>query len=208
VGNSPKMDILKYLSLPPDSQPNPKSDPIPFLSHNIHNIPKSILFSFSETTTPKERTSIPIVRNRRFKFTESNPPELRFDSAKSSWPTLWQGTERRGEAEGQDEKKWVENEFLGGSVKQHVGKLGSLLGDYEEEREAQRVRMQRREQSAVESFVPEEDEESDDEEEAILPTQEEPESPEQARASFERLVREKFIYGLLEVFHLSRTRLC
>lgn len=194
---------VKYLGLPPDSHPNPQFDPIPFLSQNIRNIPTNLLYSFSESTTPKERTSIPIVRNRRFKYTESNPPELRFDSAKSSWPTLWQGTERRGQAEGQDEKKWVENEFLGGSVKQHVGKLGSLLGNYEEEREAQRFRVQRREQ--FDSFVPEEDEESDDEEIVRLPTQEEPESPEQVRASFERLIREKFIYGLLEVFHPSCT---
>jgi len=204
------MDVLKYLGLPPDSQPNPQFDPIPFLSQNIRNIPANILHAFSESTTPKERTSIPIVRNRRFKFTESNPHELRFDSAKSSWPTLWQGTERRGQVEGQDEKKWVENEFLGGSIKQHVGKLGTLLGDYEEEREAQRFRAQRREQMA-ESFVPEEDEETDeeqDEEVARLPIKEEPESPEQARASFERLIRERFIYGLLEVFHLSCTRSC
>jgi len=190
--------VLKYLGLPPDSQPNPQFDPVPFLSQNIHLIPANILRSFSGTTTPKDRTVITIVRNRRFKFTESNPPELGFASAKKSWPALWNGTERRGQDEGQDEKTWAENEFLGGTIKQHVGKLGSLLGDYEEEREVQRFRAQRREQFAAETFVPEEDEESDDDDdERGLPIQE-PESPEHARASFERLIREKFIYGLLE----------
>jgi len=86
---------------------------------------------------------------------------------------------------------------MGGKTKQHVGKLGRLLGDYEEEREAERFRIQRRQQAAAESFVPEEDEDSDNED--LPPVQEEePESEQQSRATFERLVKEKFIYGLLE----------
>jgi len=96
--------------------------------------------------------------------------------------------------EGQDERDWVMNDgFLKGSMK-HVGKLGTLLGDYEEEREAERVRELRRERRVVEDeFVPEEDSDSDD------PEPVEEVKPEEAKALFERVVRERFIYGLLDV---------
>lgn len=200
------MDVLQYLGLPPHSEPNPDTNPIQFLSQNIRLLPANLLLKFSETTTPKDRTAISAIRNRRFKYSESNPQELRFDSAVSEWPTLWKGTERRGQAEGRDEKKWAEKEFMGGTVKQHVGQLGRLLAEYEEDREAERFRTERRSQAAAEPFVPEEDDESDDEEEALPVREEEPESPEQARASFERLIREKFIYGLLEVLALRYSR--
>jgi len=102
--------------------------------------------------------------------------------------------------EGKDERDWVQNGFLEGAMK-HVGKLGTLLGDYEEEREAERVRILRRERAAEVAFVPEEDSDSEDEEmeedESITPVDEEM-KPEEAKASFERLVRERFIYGLLD----------
>jgi hypothetical protein len=99
--------------------------------------------------------------------------------------------------EGQDERDWVQSSFLEGFMK-HVGKLGSLLGDYEEEREAERVRVLRRERAAETAFVPEEDSDSDDEEDdPVIPTDEEM-KPEEAKAAFERLVRERFIYGLLD----------
>lgn len=103
--------------------------------------------------------------------------------------------------EGQDEKDWVQSGgFLDGS-KKHVGKLGTLLGDYEEEREAERIRVIRRERAAEREFIPEEDSESDsDSDMNDFPVNEEEEvKPEEARASFERLVREQFIYGLLDV---------
>ena len=85
-----------------------------------------------------------------------------------------------------------------GGAKQHVGKLGSLLGDYEEERAAERFRMERRRREVEEPFIPEEDEDTSDEEDLVSAPPEE-ESPEEARLAFERLVRERFIYGLLDV---------
>lgn len=196
------MDILKYLDLPPDYQPNPESDPIRFLLQNIRIIPKHFAQKFAQITTPKQRTVIAIIRNRRTKFTQSNPIELTFESAKKVWPLLWTGDPsdggpKRGHAEGLEEKDWADREFLGGA-KQHVGKLGTLLGDYEEERAAERFRMERRRGEAEEPFIPEEDEDTSDEEDlASAPPEEE--SPDEARLAFERLIRERFIYGLLDV---------
>jgi len=195
------MDILNYLGLPPDYQPNPDSDPIRFLSQNIRIIPKHFASTFAQSTTPKQRTAIPTIRNRRTKFTQSNPTELSFESAKKTWPLLWTGDPsngpRRGQAEGLEEKNWADHEFLGGAT-QHVGKLGTLLRGYEEERAAERFRMERRRGEAEEPFVPEEDEDTSDEEDPA-PAPLEDESPEEARLAFERLVRERFIYGLLDV---------
>ena len=196
------MDILNYLGLPPDYQPSPESDPVRFLSQNIRIIPKHFAQKFAQSTTPKQRTVIPTIRNRRTKFTQSNPTELSFESAKRTWPLLWagdpsEGGPRRGRAEGLEEKNWADREFLGGA-KQHVGKLGTLLGDYEEERAAERSRINRRRREAEEPFIPEEDEDTSDEEDPVLapPGQE---SPEEARSLFERSIMEKFIYGLLVV---------
>jgi hypothetical protein len=196
------MDILNYLGLPPDHQPNPESDPIRFLSQNIRIIPKHFAPTFAQATTPKQRTAIPAIRNRRTKFTQSNPTELSFESAKKAWPLLWTGDpssggQRRGQAERLEEKHWAEHEFLGGA-KQHVGKLGALLGGYEEERAAERFRTERRRREVEEPFIPEEDEDTSDEED-LAPAPREEESPEEARLTFERLVRERFIYGLLDV---------
>jgi hypothetical protein len=195
------MDILKYLGLPPDYQPNPESDPIRFLSQNIRTIPKHFAPNFDQRTTPKQRTVVPTIRNRRTKFTQSNPTELSFESAKKSWPLLWTGDPseagpRRGQAERLEEKNWADHEFLGGAT-QHVGKLGALLGGYEEERAAERFRMERRQREAEKPFVPEEDEDTSDEEDPASPPPEE--SPEEARLAFERSVKERFIYGLLNV---------
>lgn len=195
------MDILKYLGLSPDYQPNPESDPIRFLSQNIRIVPKHFSQKFAQCTTPKQRTAIPIIRNRRTKFTQSNPTELTFESAKKAWPLLWTGDPtdggpRRGQAERLEEKDWADREFLGGA-KQHVGKLGTLLGDYEEERAAERFRTERRRREAEESFIPEEDEDTSGEEDLTsIPPED---SPEEARSTFERLIRERFIYGLLDV---------
>ena len=114
---------------------------------------------------------------------------------------LWTGDStdggpRRGQAERLEEKDWADREFLGGA-KQHVGKLGTLLGDYEEERTAERFRMERRRREAEESFIPEEDEDTSGEEDLTSTPPED--SPEEARSAFERLIRERFIYGLLDV---------
>ncbi|KIM90959.1 hypothetical protein PILCRDRAFT_1195 [Piloderma croceum F 1598] len=188
--------ILSYLQLPETYTPSPKESPIDFLQLHIRQLPPHLLLTFSLITNPKQRTTVPTIRNRRLKYTHSNPEELSFVEARSQWPTLWEGRERRGMEEGQDERDWVMNDgFLKGSMK-HVGKLGILLGEYEEEREAERVRALRRERAAEAAFVPEED--SDSEDEDMAHAEEEEVKPEEAKASFERLVREQFIYGLLD----------
>ena len=108
----------------------------------------------------------------------------------------------RGKEERKEEEEWASKQFLDGK-KMHVGKLGPLLGGYEEEREAERVRTIRRREAERLEELPEEDEDTDEEEEeeeeeASQPAETE-ESPEEAREIFLRLVKEKFIYGLLEV---------
>ncbi|THG97136.1 hypothetical protein EW026_g4799 [Hermanssonia centrifuga] len=114
------------------------------------------------------------------------------------WPSLWQGLEIQSQIreEAREEREWAEREFLGGAAKQ-VGKLGTLLGGYHEEREAERIRTVRRQQRESEESLPEEDEDTDDEEAAQAVVTEEM-SPEEAQALFLRRVSEKFIYGLLD----------
>jgi hypothetical protein len=197
----PQSEILAYLGLPATYSPAPHGDPILFLRMHLYQLPPHLQVHFSTLTTPKQRTLIPTIRNRRLKYTLSAPPELQFPVARNTWPELWAGRERPGVEEGQEEKEWVEKGFLEGG-KVHVGKLGNLLREYEEEREGQRVRELRRARSAATAgeeadFVPEEDTDSDLDE--IPASTEVEESPEEAKASFERLVRERFIYGLLEV---------
>ncbi|KAF5388015.1 hypothetical protein D9615_000548 [Tricholomella constricta] len=183
---------LSYLGLPNDYTPSPETEPITFLTKHLTQLPPHLLLHFSYITSAKERTVLPAIRNRRLRYVNGNPPDLRFEVARSEWPTLWQGRERWGLREGAEEKAWAESDFLGGSTK-HVGKLGGLLGEYEEEREAERIRMLRRERAAAQRFIPEEDESSDEE-----PTIMDEESSEEAKASFERSIRERLIYGSLE----------
>ncbi|KAF4602116.1 hypothetical protein EYR40_005320 [Pleurotus pulmonarius] len=76
---------------------------------------------------------------------------------------------------------------------QHVGKLGDLLAGYEEERQAEHLRDIRRATQREDHFIPEED---DDDSEDDLPP--EIETPAQAQSSFLRMLKERFIYGLLE----------
>ncbi|CAA7260051.1 unnamed protein product [Cyclocybe aegerita] len=180
---------LKYLGLPHDYSPSPETDPVAFLIRHLSHLPPNILHHYSQITTPKQRTNIPSIRNRRLQYTRKNPSELRFESAMKTWPNLW-GKRERGD--GQEEKAWGQNEFLQGR-KQHVGKLGSLLGEYEEEREAQRTRDLWR-APAEDDLVPEEDTDSDDE----GPSMPEQETEDEARTWFERRIRERFIYGLLD----------
>jgi hypothetical protein len=189
-------DILSYLTLPKDYDPLPSVDPIEFLRRHLHELPPNIIQQFSLVTTPKQRTAITEIRNRRLKFTESRPRSLSFAVARNTWPTLWQGRERRGQEEGKEEQEWAKMSFLGGA-EQQVGNLAKLLGDMEEERKAERVRIIRRTQTN-DDFVPEEESDSGEEEDEV-PEIQESESPEEAQALFERRIRERFIYGLLEV---------
>lgn len=186
--------VLKYLGLPETYEPDPSTAPMDFLHRNLQSLPPHLLRLFSANTTPKDRTAVPAIRSRRLKYSQSNPPELSLSNAKSTWPTLWEGRERPGKEQAKEEKEWAQKAFMGGG-KQQVGKLGSLLGNYEEERESERVRTIRRQRAEYIESLPEEDEESDDEEDA--PPQDL--SPAEAEATFLRLVKEKFIYGFLEV---------
>ncbi|KAF8076561.1 hypothetical protein FPV67DRAFT_1559004 [Lyophyllum atratum] len=188
---------LSYLGLPDDYAPSPEKEAITFLNKHLSQLPPHLLLHFSGITSAKERTVLPVVRNRRLKYVSGGPPELHFDVAKRKWPNLWQGPERRGIQDGAEEKAWAESDFLGGSTK-YVGKLGGLLGGYEEDREAERFRTLRRERAAAEQFIPEEDESSDEEGVEISGAVDE--SPEDAKLLFERSIRERFIYGLLEPF--------
>jgi len=186
--------ILSYLQLPDTYNPSPKETPIDFLKLHIHQLPPHLLLTFSLITTPKQRTIIPTIRNRRLNHALTNPCELSFVEARGRWPTLWEGRERRGEA-GQDEREWVKNGGFLKGVTQKVGKLGELLGEYEKEREAERERELRRERTA-ERFVPEDTDSEEDEAMAVDLNAEE--TPEEAKALFERIIRERYIYGLLD----------
>lgn len=186
---------LSYLGLPENYEPSPQTATIPFLTQHLKQLPPHLLLHFSYITSAKQRTAIPTIRNRRLRYASKAPPELQFDSAKGKWPGLWQGRERWGIKEGAEERAWADNSFLGGLTK-HVGNLGGLLGGYEEEREAERIRALKRELTEIEQFIAEEDESSD--EENIGQPSVDQESPEEAKASFERLIQERFIYGILE----------
>ncbi|KAL7282282.1 hypothetical protein PYCCODRAFT_1374136 [Trametes coccinea BRFM310] len=185
--------ILKYLGLSDTYEPSPRTAPLDFLHRHLRELPPHLLKLFSANTTPKQRTAIPAIRNRRLKYTQSNPPEFSLTSAKSTWATLWEGRERPGREQAQEEKEWAEKEFLGDG-KQQVGKLGSLLGEYEEERESERVRSIRRQRAEYIESLPEEDEESDDDESTGA---QEP-LPAETEEGFLRLIKERFIYGFLE----------
>ena len=78
-----------------------------------------------------------------------------------------------------------------------MGKLGELLGEYEEERESERVRTVRRQRAEYIESLPEEDEESDEDEDDLEPIPEP--SPAENEEWFLRNVQERFIYGFLEV---------
>lgn len=192
---------LSYLGLPEGYEPSPKSEPIQFLNKHLTQLPPHLLLHFSYNTSSKERTVIPTIRNRRLKWSRNKPTDLSFASARNEWPNLWQGRERRGIEEGVEERAWAERNFLEGVIK-HVGNLGNLLGEYEEEREAERVRVLRRERGAAaaleDDFIVEEDESSDEDIAVPAGPMEVDETVEEAKAAFERLILERFIYGLLE----------
>ncbi|KZP03159.1 hypothetical protein FIBSPDRAFT_769362 [Athelia psychrophila] len=195
--------ILSYLQLPETYTPSPASEPIDFLHRHIRHLPPHLLLTFSLITEPKQRTIIPTIRNRRLKYTRATPapPEFEFLEARNRWPGLWGGRERRGVEEGAEESSWANDQFLQGA-KGHVGKLATLLGEYEQEREAERIRTIRRERAANAAFIPEEDSDSDDDEEPCQSSAQasnlKDEDASEAKATFERLVKERFIYGLLE----------
>lgn len=191
---------LKYLGLPLGYIPSPEHDPISFIIRHLSQLPPHLLVHYSYITTPKQRTTIASIRNRRLQYANKNPDELQFDAARNTWPNLWSGqVDRRGVREGKEEKAWAASDFLSGS-KQHIGKLGALLAEYEEERTAERMRELRKNVPPPEDdFVPEEDTDSEDDMPAPKSVPVIPETDEEMKSSFERLIRERFIYGLLDV---------
>ena len=170
--------VLNYLGLNAEYQPSPIRDPIQFLAFHIYQLPSGLLLHFSAVTTPQQRTSLPAIRNRRLRWANSQPEALSLDTAKVTWPNLWPGNV--GEIQSRDEKNWVQQSFRPGQT-QHIGKLGDLLADYEVERV--------RGEPARNTFVPEEDDDSEDEDE----------SEADIKATFQRIIKERFIYGLLDV---------
>lgn len=195
---------LKYLGLPPDYIPSPRAEPIAFLQKHLSQLPPHLLPAYSLITSPKQRTVIPLVRNRRLQFTKTAPPELSFVRARNTWPHLWEGRLQPGIEERQEEQNWVEKHFMDGTETK-IGKLGRLLADFEEERENERVRVVRRIKESND-LVPEEDEDSDEEEGDEEEEEDEENPPEsdhetdaEKQADFERRIRERFVYGLLDV---------
>jgi len=195
--------IISYLQLEPDSKPSPVDEPLEFLKKYVTQLPPQLLETFSDIVPPKQRTLIPVVRNRRYKYTLSEPEELEVSEARRTWPTLWRGArDRRREQQeaAADERQWAEKEFLNGR-KQHIGKLASLLGDYAGEIEGERLReLGRAHAERQPDFIPDEEDSDESEFEAELAKTQAamPESPEEAKDHFQRLIRERFIYGLLD----------
>lgn len=224
---------LKYLGLPEDYSPSPSTQPVEFLKLHLAVLPLQVLEPFSTVLTPRQRTAIPLIRNRRTRYAlEGESKELGWEEGRLLEPLLWDNmtssyssrsapsAPRPGIDAGQDEREWAEKSFIGykgaastsqsnsGPQKGYVGRLGELLAEYEEEREAEHLRSVRRERIAAAMAEQENAEEfdsdsSDDEDELPNPSGlEEHESIEEVRRSFERILRERFIDGLLPVCHL------
>jgi len=209
--------LRKYLGLPGDCTPNPETAPLHFLALHLHTLPPHLLVQFSNVLTPRERTSIPLIKNRRTQYALSGPPELSWAQGHRLEPLLWEAPPgsglRPGAHDAQLEREWTDTHFIGytstaggtGQRGGHVRKLGDLLAEYEEEREADRIRALRRERAAQaaaereteEEFDSDEDEDEEDDDGNNLPP-EEPQSLEDAQRAFERSLREMFISGLLD----------
>lgn len=193
--------VLSYLGLPSDYEPSPTASPVEFLNKHLHHLPPNHLALFSSIINPRKRSIIPAIRNRRLRYTESEPAELSVSNARTTWPTLWHGkfTADLGRETAKEEQEWAEKQFLEGKENsKQVGKLGALLSGYEEERGAELARDLRRKQREWEESLPEEDEDTDDEEDPAGQDVEEM-SAQEADNLFARRIKERFIYGLLDV---------
>ena len=199
--------VLKYLGLPKDYEPSPVTQAAEFLAQHMRSLPQDLLVLFSPHINAKQRTVLPAIRNRRLCYFDSSPLEFQMPGAKATFSSLWPGpvgTLRDvAQREAKDEKDWADKEFMEGRTEgRQVGKLGELLGTWTEEREAERARDLRRLQREAEEAIPEEEEDTDDEE-ASAPAAQEELSPQEAEELFRRRLKERFIYGLLDVRVLS-----
>ena len=192
--------VLSYLGLPGGYKPAPHTEPIEFLEKHIRALPPHLVSHFSLITVPKQRTVIRTVRNRRLKYVNLNPGRIDSDLLRNEWHATRGGVGGPGKEAGGEEREWVRTSFLDGSTVQHVGKLGKLLAEEEEARVLERARSIRRERATIEQSIPEEDDESDESADDVNRI-EASEGTEAANDEevFRRVLKEQFIYGLLEV---------
>ncbi|KAG8696100.1 hypothetical protein FRC08_007371 [Ceratobasidium sp. 394] len=209
--------ILKYLSLDPDYTPSPSKDPIEFLKRHMTQLPPHLLVLFNNhpDVTPRARTSIPAIKNRRCNYAAGEPRALDPDVLSKSDADIWdlvneerpqgQTTQRptapEPDEDAADERAWANEEFQGG-VKGHVGKIGELLAELEGERTRERQRRIRREAAVARARREETEEEVEESSE-----EDDDETREEAARQFDaperdlrRVVRERFISGLLKEF--------
>ncbi|KAF8678943.1 hypothetical protein RHS04_05166 [Rhizoctonia solani] len=204
--------ILRYLALDRDYDPSPDDSPIEFLKKHMSQLPPHllVLFNAHPKATPRARSSVPAIRNRRCAYVATEPKSLDPDVLIKVDPEVWDlvDSERaqaltirrpteEDEAEA-DERGWAANEFQDGN-KLHVGKIGELLAELEGERRRERERAVRRQvlvARAREEETLEEEEESSDEEESVPPGIERLRA-DPAEEDIRRTIRERFISGLL-----------
>jgi hypothetical protein len=206
--------ILKYLSLDIDYTPSPSQDPIEFLKRHMSQLPPHllVLFSAHPQATPRARASIPVIRNRRCTYAAEGPKALDPDVLSRVDADVWdlvneerpQGhmTKRptvEQDEDAADERAWADEEFQGG-MRGHVGKIGELLAELEEERTRERQRAVRRQATAArtqrEETEEEEEESSDEEEERQGSIERQPDASDN---DLRKIIRERFISGLLSV---------
>jgi hypothetical protein len=216
--------VLKYLSLPGDYTPNPSTEPVPFLLLHLYILPSSILQHFSHLLDPLRRTVLPAIRNRRLAYHTSAPVIFSFPTARNRWVDIWdeiapsavleENWRETSKASAQEEKSWAETGFLDGrGVAGQKSRLGKLLGDYEEERVGEIERANRSARLRSMNLRKAGDREAklrgaigSDQEEEELSEGEGDEiytastaDNQQRKTTFERVLKERFIAGLLNV---------
>ncbi|CAE6523255.1 unnamed protein product [Rhizoctonia solani] len=210
--------ILRYLALDSDYKPSPDDSPIEFLKQHMSQLPPHLLVLFNAHTkaTPRARSSIPTIRNRRCAYAATEPKSLDPDVLSKTDPGVWDlvNSERaqaltirrptvidEDEAE-IEERDWATNQFQDGN-KMHIGKIGELLAELEGERRRERERAVRRQalvaRTREEETLQEEEESSDDDqddEERVLAGLVRL-RPDPAEEDIRRTICERFISGLL-----------
>lgn len=168
--------IHNYLSTPGSSSSASTLDvpPLAFLTSHLDILPYSLLTPFGRVTTPRQRTTLPAIKRRRYLYAHPAegevPPLLQADRGRLRWPLLW---ERLGgarlpppSASVTEEEGWVRDNFLPGKDgAQQVKKLGGFLRGLEEEREWEEMGRAKREERKLDDVGEEFDEESDEGEE-------------------------------------------
>jgi len=212
--------VLRYLSLPETYTPNPSTLPIAFLRLHLSILPSSILQHFSFLLSPRQRTTLSAIRNRRLTYHTSAPTAFSFPIARNKWVDIWdeiapgavlqENWRDTSKSYAEDEKAWAEAAFLDGeTVAGKKSRLGRLLADYEEERvgEVERAnrsaRLRKREARKAGDREAELQDTEEEEEEEELSEDDQDAAPavdnQQLKGTFERVLKERFIAGLLKV---------